>query len=298
MALDQPTMTSDTFGSYLKRVSRYPILTDGEVRQLSKRIRAYLNLKEKLDEQPQLKSVKSQCDYLGITKEEFDAIYASYKDAKQTLIMHNIRFVAHIAKRYQAYGMNIEDLVQEGTIGLNRATELFNPNKGYKFTTYAFWWIRQAITKSLNLTSKSIKMPPDIQMLLKKIKQTKQDILRERGYSPSIAEIAAVLNKSQNRIYQALNCTKEFLSMDVIENQSDFSDHKDIIVGTYNINSVTPEVIAQLSSIQQYIVIRKFGLDGETPSSYKEIAKALGCSSQVILKERTQAFDKLKELCA
>jgi DNA-directed RNA polymerase sigma subunit (sigma70/sigma32) len=298
MALDQPTLASDTFGNYLKRVSRYPILTDGEVRKLSKRIKAYLNLKDKLSDQPHLKTSKAQCESLGITQEEFDAVYADYKDAKQTLIMHNIRFVAHIAKRYQAYGASIEDLVQEGTIGLNRATELFNPNKGYKFTTYAFWWIRQAITKSLNLTSKSIKMPPDIQMLLKKIKQTKADILRERGYSPSIAEIAAVLNKSQNRIYQALNCTKEFLPMDVIENQSDFNGHKDVVVGTHAVSSITPELIAQLSRIQQYIVIRKFGLDGESPSSYKEIAKALNCSSQVILKERTLAFDKLKELCA
>lgn len=293
----EPTSASDTFGNYLKKISRYRILTDSEVRQLSKKIRAYLNLVDKLKDVPELTKLEDQCQYLNLTAEEFNGIKATAKEAKQTLIMHNIRFVAHVAKRYQAYGTNIEDLVQEGTIGLNRAAELFRPERGYKFTTYAFWWIRQAITKSLNLTSKSIKMPPDIQILLKKIKEVRAEIIKEKGYSPSITEIAKALNKSENRIYQALNCTKEFLPMDIIEYQPSQADPKDPQVANRSLSSVTPELIAQLTPMQQFIVIRKFGLDGEDPISYKQIAAALKCSAQIILREKTEAFDKLKEIC-
>lgn len=288
----QPTLTSDTFGAFLKRVSRYKILSDNEVISLSRKIRAYLNLQDELEDRPELKDLKAQCDYLGLTVEEYKEIEKIYKEAKQTLIMHNIRFVAHVAKRYQNYGVNIEDLVQEGTIGLNRAAELYRPERGYKFTTYAFWWIRQAITRALNLTSKSVKMPPDIQILLKKIKEIRAEIMQEQGYSPSIAEIAKRLNKSQNRIYQALNCTKEFLSMDVLEN------HCEVITPSHTSHSMAPEYIAQLSKVQQYIIIRKFGLDGDKPSTYKEIAKTLNYTAQELLAEKTLAFDKLRELCA
>lgn len=292
-----PPVSSDSFGNYLKTISKYKILPDEEVIELTRKIKAYIDIRDKLAEREDLTILSEQCDYLGISEEEFKRIDSVHRAAKQKLIMHNIRFVAHIAKRYQAYGVSIEDLVQEGTIGLNRAAELFKPEKGYKFTTYAFWWIRQAITKYLNLSSKSIKMPPDIQIVLKRIKEVKQETLTLYGRQPSIEEIAKKLNKSQNRIYQSLNCTKEFISVDLIEDYSNLDSDDDKQVSYYG-DALTPELLSNLTEIQRYIIIKKFGLDGEKPMTYKNISKVLNCSPQHILKEKTKAFDKLKELCA
>lgn len=267
----------DAFGNYLKKISRYRLLADEEVVELCNTVQHYIQL------------IDSKTAAPG---EDILLARSNYEKAKRTLMLHNIRFVAHVAKRYQSYGVGIEDLVQEGVLGLNRAIELFKPAKGYKFTTYAFWWVRQAITKSLNLTSKSVKMPPDIQVLLKKIKHIKQKVQKEKGYVPSIEEIAQKLNKSQNRIYQALNCTKDFLSIDNLNNQHNYDEESVIAAIT-----ISPELISQLSRVQQLIIIRKYGLDGDSPMPYKDIAKLVNRSPQTILKEKNKAFAKLRELC-
>ena len=286
MAIDQPTTASDTFGNFLKKISKYRILSDSEVISLCKDIRAYSELEDKL--------TTNTLAELGITQLDLEQVKAKSIKSKQKLITHNIRFVAHIAKRYQAYGLTMEDLVQEGTIGLNRAAELFKPERGYKFTTYAFWWIRQSITKALNLNGKCVKMPPDVQTILKDIKRAKQRLHKQNGYEPSIAEIAAVLNKSQNRIYQVLNCTKEF--MPINERGFDLLDNPE--PSFINVRGVTPDIVSELPKLQQYIIIRKFGLDGKEAMSYKDIAASLDCSLPKVLKEKALAFDKLVELCS
>jgi RNA polymerase sigma factor (sigma-70 family) len=294
-------MAVDSFGDYLKRVGKYSVLSADEERQLGTRIRQFMEkveylTKHKLNNLP----LEEQCKYLGITPSEYKRLELDYKRAKEKLVLHNIKFVAHIAKRYQTQGECIEDLVSEGTIGLNRAAEKFKPEKGYKFSTYAYWWIKQAITKTLTCNSRVIRLPPDIYNLVEEVKREGHKLAKELGYEPTVAQIAQRMGKNEARIYQAVLCCKKLVSLNVLKSETE-DTKTDNIMGdsTSDIDDkfISVEILEQLSKIQQYIIIRKFGLDGATPDSYKNIAIELGYSLCSVIKQRDLAFETLKQLC-
>ena len=294
-------MAIDSFGDYLKRVGKYSVLTADEEKQLGERIRRFMEKVEylarhKLNTLP----LEEQCKHLGITESEYKRLELDYKRAKEKLVLHNIKFVAHIAKRYQTQGECIEDLVSEGTIGLNRAAEKFKPEKGYKFSTYAYWWIKQAITKTLTCNSRVIRLPPDIYNLVEEVKREGNKLAKELGYEPTVAQIAQRMGKNEARIYQAVLCCKKLVSLNVLKSETEDTKTDNIMIdSTSDIDDkfISVEILEQLSKIQQYIIIRKFGLDGAEPESYKNIAVQLDCSLCYVIKQRDLAFETLKQLC-
>lgn len=294
-------MAVDSFGDYLKRVGKYSVLTADEERQLGERIRRFM---EKVEYLAKLKlntlPLEEQCRYLGITVNEYKRLELDYKRAKEKLVLHNIKFVAHIAKRYQTQGECIEDLVSEGTIGLNRAAEKFKPEKGYKFSTYAYWWIKQAITKTLTCNSRVIRLPPDIYNLVEEVKREGNKLAKQLGYEPTVGQIAKAMGKNEARIYQAVLCCKKLVSLSGLKTETEDTKTDNIMIGSasdIDDKYISVEIIEQLTPLQQYIIIKKFGLDGEAPMSYKSIAQELDKSLCSIIKERDIAFETLKQLC-
>lgn len=295
----------DSFGAFLNRIGKYRVLTRTEEYALGSTIQSYIQLEEDLAQHPELKTRKEQCEYLGITSTVLHKLKRDCDAAKETLIKHNIRLVVHIAKRYQNRGISTEDLVQEGTIGLHRAAEKFNPEKGYKFSTYSYWWIRQAISKVLTCNSRTIRLPPDIYKLIDEVKVVSERIKHTEGRVPTIDEIAISLKRDPNRVYQALMCCKRFISLETLQIHTD-KDEGGGYHTSYQINyeesdslAVSPEdftedMLEGLTLEQQYILIRKFGLDGGKPATYRKISEDLGITINNLRKQRDLAFRQIK----
>lgn len=294
----------DSFGKYLTKLWKFEVLAADEEYRLCMLVKAHRVILERLEEHPDIKSKHEQCMFLNISEANFDAIAYQARKAKHKLMQHNIRLVVYIAKRYQNRGISTEDLVQEGTIGLNRAIDKFDPEKGYKLSTYAYWWIRQAITKTLACSSRTIKLPPDIYNLITEIKRLSKTYEAEKGRSPSIREIALKLNKEEDKVYQAMMSCKQFLSYEDLQSYLDTTEmsssgaYDGLYSSNDDITEFSIDMLDQLEPMEQVILIKKFGLNGAKPMSYKQIANDLQCSLTYLNKIRDSAFDKVRKLCS
>lgn len=305
---------NDSFGEYLSKIGKLRVLTRKEEAELGDKVQKAIQVTQLLAEGVEPEST-----------EEYERILDEGQKARQTMIEHNIRLVVFIAKRYQHRGISTEDLVQEGTVGLHKAVEKFNPELGYKFSTYAYWWIRQAITKALACDSRTVKMPSDIYGLIDKVKRKISEIHKKEGRIPSLKEVSTLLNKDYNRIHQAVMCCKQFVSLDspkgAAGEKNTLSYHSEAIMSKDSIvkedeevevecrletgkkrlsiplEFLSEDIIHSLTKQQQYILIRKFGLHGAEPVTYKTIAEELNLSISLICKYKDQAFDKIRQLC-
>jgi len=235
------------------------------------------------------------------------AVQAGDKQAKQRLIESNMRLVINIAKTYRNRAIPLEDLIQEGAIGLMQAAERFDPDKGFRFSTYATHWIRQAIGRAIDNKSKAIRLPAHISQSLRRIEKERLRLARELGYDPSPEQVAAAMGISPKKLLTLLQSSQELLSLDMAVGDSGGMTLGGLLKDNTNSDPETlmlsQEVVMELQRImlelnerEQRVMRLRFKLDGSEPPLQEDVAREMKLSRERVRQIEVQAIKKLRAL--
>lgn len=289
----QNTNRADTISWLLKLICREPLLTAAEEIELGNKIQKMNRVTER--------------EHTNLADEDKQIIKIG-ELAKQRMIKANLRLVVSIAKKYQGKGLELLDLVQEGSLGLERAVEKFDPTRGYKFSTYAFWWIRQSMTRAIAIQSRSIRLPLHLSERLAMIKKTTQILSHKTGGIPSRSEIAEAINLSLDELDAIL---RQSLTISSLDEPTQASEGKSSLVDLIADNKYDEPLdrlekgiykeqlkqwLAQLTDQEKQVIILRFGLEDEQPYTLSDIGKMMGVSRERVRQIELKGLRKLRAL--
>jgi RNA polymerase nonessential primary-like sigma factor len=294
--------------AYLRQIGRIPRLTPEEEITLGHQVKQMMGLLEaKSQLQKILKAEPTQAQWaeaVNLTTAELERILQRGERAKRRMIEANLRLVVSVAKKYQHRNLDLPDLIQEGSLGLERGVEKFDPTRGYKFSTYAYWWIRQGITRAIAEQSRTIRLPVYCTDRINKIKRTQRELSQTLGRTPTFAEIAQALNLKPRQVRKTLELAREPISLDKKygENQdtelqelleADLPSPEDLVVQ----KSLKQSIFNSLSCLttqQKEIIILRYGLLSERALSLSQIGHQMGISRERVRQIEYQALKLLR----
>jgi RNA polymerase primary sigma factor len=292
---DGKAPTSDPVRLYLKEIGRVPLLTAADEVELAKAIEAGLFAAEKLS-QPGLPEA---------LRRDLHAVQVAGVLAKRRLVEANLRLVVSIAKRYVGRGMAFLDLIQEGNLGLIRAVEKFDYTKGFKFSTYATWWIRQAITRAIADQARTIRIPVHMVETINKVIRLQRQMLQDLGREPTPEELGAALDLSPEKIVEIQKLAQEPVSLDTPIGEADDSQLGDFIEDG---DAVSPSeaaaflllkeqlelVLHDLSEREKQVIMLRFGLADGRSRTLEEVGQEFGVTRERIRQIESKTLLKLR----
>lgn len=300
--------TADMVRTYLREIGRVPLLTRDQeiifgkqVQHMMKLVEAKEALEKKLHREI---SLEEWASHVNQPSSEVTQLVHQGKRAKQKMIEANLRLVVAIAKKYQKRNMEFLDLIQEGTLGLERGVEKFDPTRGYKFSTYAYWWIRQAITRAIAQQGRTIRLPIHITEKLNKIKKVQRELAQKLGRSPSPAEIAKELELEPAQIREYLNMARQPVSLDVRVGDNQDTELQEMLEddGPSPEYYMTQEflrqdlntLLAELTPQQREVLALRFGLEDGNEMSLAKVGERLSLSRERVRQLEHQALAHLR----
>ncbi|CDN11617.1 Cyanobacteria-specific RpoD-like sigma factor, type-3 @ Group 2 RNA polymerase sigma factor [Richelia intracellularis] len=286
--------TADMVRTYLREIGRVPLLTREEEIVYGKQVKQMMKLldaKDALAKQWQREpNLQEWSEKVNLSDTEVKQIVNQGKRAKQKMIEGNLRLVVAIAKKYQKRNMEFLDLIQEGTLGLERGVEKFDPTRGYKFSTYGYWWIRQAITRAVAQQGRTIRLPIHITEKLNKIKKVQRELAQKLGRSPSPAEIAKELELETAQIREYLNMARQPVSLDVRVGDNQDTQLQEMLEDDgpspeyYTIQELLRQdlntMMAELTPQQREVLTLRFGLNDGNEMSLAKVGQRLNLSRE------------------
>jgi RNA polymerase sigma factor (sigma-70 family) len=294
----------DLVGMYLDEIARTPLLDAAQEVELSLRIEAGVFAQHLLDE---YEAGAAAALPEGVTEEELRVVVADGERAKDVFIRSNLRLVVAVARRYPRSGLPLLDLIQEGNAGLVRAVEKFDYRKGFKFSTYATWWIRQAITRSIADQSRTIRLPVHLVEELGRIRKVQRDLAKALGREAEPAEVAAELDTSEERIKDVLDWARDPVSLNMTVDDEGETQFGDLVEDT---GATSPEdavlvmlrreeldrLINRLDDRTAAIIRSRYGMEDGRERTLTEVGKEHGLTRERIRQIEKHALAELRRI--
>lgn len=300
----------DTVGAFFKEMARYPLLKPEEEVELAQQVKFLADVEHKRREIAQASGAsptkEELAELFSLSVKALDRKLYQGRVAKRRMIRSNLRLVVSIAKRYLNRGVPFLDLIQEGAIGLNRAAEKFDPNKGYKFSTYAYWWIRQAITRTIANDARTIRLPIHIVEKLNKLKKAQRDLKQDLKRNPTEEELAEALEVSLTQLHQLLQLRRQSLSLnhrvgkgedtELLELLEDHEmrlpeDQMNDAMMNQEISDVLSDVLTQR---EKDVISMRYGLNASQPYTLEEVGLMFNLSRERVRQIQSKAMRKLR----
>jgi RNA polymerase nonessential primary-like sigma factor len=291
--VDAAPISTDLVRSYLRDIGRVPLLSHEQEITLGRQVQELMAIEECREElclrsggeEP---SEEQLAEAVGLNLTQLKKRITAGRRAKERMVAANLRLVVSVAKKYTRRNMELLDLIQEGTIGLVRGVEKFDPSRGYKFSTYAYWWIRQGITRAIAEKSRSIRLPIHITEILNKLKKGQRELSQELGRTPTVTELAVAVELPEEEVKELLCRARTPVSLETKVGDGDDTELLDLLAGDDELPADRLDVeclkgdlrslLEQLPELQGKVLKMRYGIDVVEPMSLSSIAKTLGMS--------------------
>jgi len=285
--------TGDSLRSYLRDIGRVPLLSHEQEITLGRQVQDLMVIEEMREELTLRSGGESPSEELlaaeaGLTIALLRRRIQAGRRAKERMVAANLRLVVSVAKKYTKRNMELLDLIQEGTIGLVRGVEKFDPTRGYKFSTYAYWWIRQGITRAIAEKSRTIRLPIHITETLNKLKKGQRELSQELGRTPTITELAEAVELPEDEVKDLLCRARQPVSLETKVGDGEDTELLDLLAGDGAgpnemvdgecLKGDLRSLLDQLPELQGKVLKMRYGMEGEEPMSLTGIGRILGIS--------------------
>ena len=299
----------DLVRSYLRDIGRVPLLSHQQEITLGRQVQELMELEAQESELSDQRGgdvvpAAELAKVAGLSPVQLKRKLQAGRRAKERMVAANLRLVVSVAKKYTKRNMELLDLIQEGTIGLVRGVEKFDPTRGYKFSTYAYWWIRQGITRAIAEKSRTIRLPIHITEMLNKLKKGQRELSQELGRTPSVTELASFVELPEEEVKDLMCRARQPVSLEMKVGDGDDTELLDLLAGDGELPSEQVEgeclkgdlrdLLGQLPELQERVLRMRYGMDGEDPMSLTAIAKSLKMSRDRTRKLEREGLDMLR----
>jgi RNA polymerase nonessential primary-like sigma factor len=310
-AVDASGLSTDLVRSYLRDIGRVPLLSHEQEITLGRQVQELVALEE-LEQELEMRAGGSKPDHeqlaqaAQLTPQQLKKRLRSGQRAKERMVAANLRLVVSVAKKYTKRNMELLDLIQEGTIGLVRGVEKFDPTRGYKFSTYAYWWIRQGITRAIAEKSRTIRLPIHITETLNKLKKGQRELSQELGRTPTVTELAEFVELPEEEVKDLLCRARQPVSLETKVGDGDDTELLDLLAadGTQPeelvdgecLRSDMRDLLDQLPELQGRVLKMRYGIGIDEPMSLSSIARELEMSRDRARSLERRAHEEMRRL--